>query len=212
MTGAIFDMDGLLFDTERIFQETWGELAIENGHPLDEFFAGKICGASQEISLQTLREYYPGKDPQDVSKECWRRMRLKLETFVPVKKGAEEILRAFRENGYKLAVASSTDAKQIEHNLVLTGLRSYFDEIISGQEVKNGKPHPDIFLLAAKRIGCRPEDCYIFEDSLNGVRAGYAAGCKTIMIPDLIAPTEDVRQAAFGIYESLAEARKELLP
>ena len=139
-------------------------------------------------------------------------MRLKLETFVPVKKGAEEILRAFRENGYKLAVASSTDAKQIEHNQVLTGLRSYFDEIISGQEVKNGKPHPDIFLLAAKRIGCRPEDCYVFEDSLNGVRAGYAAGCKTIMIPDLIAPTEDVRQAAFGIYESLAEARKELLP
>ncbi|MBR1813915.1 MAG: HAD family hydrolase [Lachnospiraceae bacterium] len=69
-----------------------------------------------------------------------------------------------------------------------------------------------LFLTKWERIGCRPEECYVFEDSLNGVRAGYAAGCKTIMIPDLIAPTEDVRQAAFGIYESLAEARKELLP
>ena len=212
MNGAIFDMDGLLFDTEKVFQETWRELAEENGHPLDEFFASRVCGVAHDLVEMILREYYPGQDPHYVQEECMKRVRRKLEKAVPVKEGSEEILKAFKDHGYRLAVASSTEIDQIRHNLSITGLLQYFDQVVSGQEVLNGKPHPDVFLLAAKRIGCKPEDCYVFEDSLSGVKAGVAAGSRTIMIPDLVPPTEEIRGIAYGIYPSLTEARKKLLP
>ena len=92
-----------------------------------------------------------------------------------------------------MAVASSSLPGQIEANLRGAGIRDYFDAVVSGTEVERGKPAPDIFLRAAERIGCRAEDCFVFEDSENGVRAGHAAGCITVMVPDMIDPSETIR-------------------
>lgn len=115
-------------------------------------------------------------------------MREKLSVHVPVKAGVHEILDFFKKQGVHMAVASSSLKEQIEANLIKSGIRDYFTEIVSGTEVEHGKPAPDIFLYATKKIGYAPEECYVFEDSKNGVKAAHAAGCKTIMIPDLIEP------------------------
>lgn len=192
-TGAIFDMDGVLFDTERIYQETWHELAAERQIVLGSGFLKAVTGTNGERMRRIVEEYYQVPDGSPVIKECMGRMEKKLSACVPVKEGVHEILRYFREQGIRMAVASSSLPGQIEANLQGAGLRDYFDAVVSGTEVKSGKPAPDIFLCAAERIGCRAGECFVFEDSENGVRAGHAAGCITIMIPDMIEPSDGIR-------------------
>ena len=96
----------------------------------------------------------------------------------------------------------------IESNLRRNGFESFFEAVVCGADVLRGKPEPDIFLLAAERIGCAPEDCYVFEDGVNGSRAGIAAGCATVMVPDLMPPTEDLRNGCAGIYPSLTAVKE----
>ena len=120
--------------------------------------------------------------------------------------GACEILTYLAERGVKLAVASGSPKSIIETNLLCSGITSCFDVVISGFEVANGKPAPDIFFAAAAKLGFLPEDCYVFEDSINGALAGIAAGCTTVMIPDLMNPTPELVQKCAGIYESLTFA------
>ena len=201
--GAIFDMDGLLFDTENIFQETWREVAAENDVTLGADFVGDICGTSGSHMCRVIEKHYGVADGSFIMEECMRRVREKLRVHVPKKPGAERIVKTFHDKGVRLAVASSSYPEQIESNLALAGLREYFDEVVSGKEVEHGKPAPDIFLLAAKRIGCAPEECYVFEDSENGIRAGKTAGCTAIMIPDILTPSKEIREIADGIYDSL---------
>lgn len=208
-TGAIFDMDGVLFDTERVYQQTWHELAAERGAALGSGFLTAITGTSGAHMYQVLEEYFKTTDGASLAGECMDRVREKLSVHVPVKEGVCEILAFFQQRGVQIAVASSSLPQQIEANLQKAGIAGYFSEIVSGVEVEHGKPAPDIFLRAAERIGCRPQECFVFEDSENGVRAGYAAGCVTIMVPDLIAPSPEVRQCCSRICKSLVEARKE---
>ena len=120
--------------------------------------------------------------------------------------GLHEIIAYFHKNGLKLAVASSSDKDIIRNNLSKSDVLQYFDVLVSGQEVEHGKPAPDIFLLAARELGLDPADCYVFEDGINGVEAGLAAGCATIMIPDLLQPTERCREHCAGIFDSLTAA------
>lgn len=211
MKGAIFDMDGLLFDTENIYQETWNELAAENGVTLGADFVGDICGTSGAHMCRVIEKHYGVADGSIIMEECMKRVRQKLKVYVPKKPGAERIVKAFHDKGMRLAVASSSYPEQIESNLKLAGMREYFDAVVSGKEVEHGKPAPDIFLLAAERIGCTPETCYVFEDSENGIHAGKAAGCTAIMIPDVLAPSEEIKEIADGIYESLEAFTVEVL-
>ncbi len=208
--GAIFDMDGLLFDTENIFQQTWREIAQERGITLATDFVRAICGTSGEHMNRVIEAYYGVPDGSGIQADCMARVRKKLREDVPVKPGVHELLEYFRKKDVRLAVASSSYEEQIESNLKIAGIRSYFDAIVSGKEVRHGKPAPDIFLLAAEKIGCRPQECYVFEDSSNGIRAGHAAGCTSIMIPDLIAPDEEMYELSDGIYDSLSEALRQL--
>lgn len=209
-TGAIFDMDGVLFDTECIYQQTWHELAAEHKLELAGGFLQAISGSSGAHMNQVLEEYYHVSDGAVLAQECMRRVREKLAVHVPVKEGVYEILAFFKEKGMPIAVASSSLPGQIEANLEIAGIREYFAEIVSGTEVEHGKPAPDIFLLAARRIGCEPQGCFVFEDSENGVKAGIAAGCATIMVPDLIEPSSEIRQSCTRICRNLAEAQKEI--
>lgn len=208
--GAIFDMDGLLFDTERVYQETWQEIAGERHIILESGFPEAISGTNGEIMCRVLEKYYHVSDGSCIMKECMERIRKKLSVHVPVKQGVCEILPFFREKGVRIAVASSSSIQQIEANLEAAGIRGYFDEIVSGTEVKYGKPAPDIFLLAAQRIDCRPEECFVFEDSENGIKAGHAADCVTIMIPDLIQASPEIVPCCSKIYESLTRALEEI--
>ncbi len=208
--GAIFDMDGVLFDTERLYQKTWGELAAEYGVSLGNRFVMEISGTNGERMKRVVEKYYHVSNGSVVIEACMERMKEKLDLHVPVKKGVYEILEYFRRLGMPIAVASSSSVQQIESNLFKSSTRGYFSEIVSGSEVKSGKPSPDIFLLAAKKIGCKAEECFVFEDSENGVRAGYSAGCFTIMVPDLIKPSEEIRFICSKICPDLLQARDEI--
>lgn len=207
---AIFDMDGVLFDTERLYQETWKELAMERNISLGDSFLMAISGTNGSFMKRTIEKYYQVSDGTEIMETCMVRMRQKLEAHVPVKKGVYEILEYLHGIGMRIAVASSSSVMQIEANLRRSGIRDYFAEIVSGTEVEHGKPSPDIFLLAAKRLGFRSEECLVFEDSENGVKAGHQAGCFTIMIPDLIEPGEEMRALCSEIYPDFLKVREEI--
>lgn len=208
--GAIFDMDGVLFDTERLYQEIWQEIAEERQIKPGSGFVREISGTSGKKMLQVVEKHYQVSDGLPIIEACMSRMRNRLAESIPVKEGVSDILRFLKEKGVRTAVASSTGRQQIEQNLRMSGIRDYFMEIVSGQEVKNGKPAPDIYLYAAEKIGCRAEECFAFEDSENGVRSGYAAGCITIMIPDLIEPEDGIRSCCYRICRNLKDVQEEI--
>ncbi len=206
MHGAIFDMDGLLIDSERLWQEVWHELAAERGITLTERFAAEVCGTGGKQTLAAISHHFPGADLKELMRECSRRAYRREEDGVPLKKGARTILAGLRGMGCRLALASSSPMDRIEHVLGLAGVLDCFEVVASGREVPNGKPAPDVFLLAAERLGAAPEACYVFEDSLSGVEAGWRSGARTIMVPDLVPPTARERERCFGIYRDLDEA------
>lgn len=208
--GAIFDMDGLLFDTERVYQQIWQEIAGEKGVELDGSFVKAISGTNGSHMCRVIERYYHVPDGTAIMNECMGRIRKKLSVHVPVKKGVHEILDFFQKKGIRLTVASSSSAGQIESNLETAGIRGYFSAVVSGTQVSRGKPEPDIFLYAAEQIGCKPDACFVFEDSENGIKAGYAAGCTTIMIPDLMEASSDILPYCGKICRDLLQAEQEI--
>lgn len=206
MRGAVFDMDGLLIDSERIWQEQWHELARERGIELPESFAGEICGTAGARTLEVLSRRFKTDDPEPLRQECGRRVRKLEENGVPLKRGAREILDGLRADGWRIAVASSSPMEMIRHNLSLDGIDGCFDALTSGTEVENGKPWPDVFLLAAKKLDLPPEECYVLEDSLSGVEAGWRARCRVVMVPDLMQPDDRTRSMCWRICRDLLEA------
>ena len=204
--GAIFDMDGLLFDTERMYRDSWKQSAQQFGLVHNPDFPRAVCGSSGAHMREIILQYYPQVDAKAFADDCILRVERELETHVPEKTGVRDILQYFKQHGVRVAVASSSKRATVLHNLKQADILSYFDAVVSGDQVTHGKPAPDIVLLAAQQIGCEPENCYVFEDGTNGVRAGAAAGCTTIMIPDLTPPNEQLEQLCAGIYPSLSDA------
>lgn len=208
--GAIFDQDGLMFDTEKIWQESWAATAAEFGRSVPEGFSKEICGGSGEGTVRTVKKYFPELDAGAFITRARERTYRKQQEYLPEKPGLRQLLQFFRENGVKMAVASSCRRGQLIYNLEHAGIKDYFADIVSSEDVINGKPAPDIFLKAAGKLGLAPGDCYVFEDSYNGIRAGHAAGCYTVMVPDLIQPDEEMA----GIYDacigSLLEVRDQI--
>ena len=204
-------MDGLLFDTEAIFQSVWQERARELGRTLDEDFTRRICGSSGPVTQAVVTDYYGVEDPTAFIRDVNEGVRRIEETYLPMKKGCVEILTGLREAGFKLAVASASRQPMIERNLAFNGIAKYFDEVVSSSQVEHGKPEPDVFLYAAERLSLPPEECYVFEDSMNGIRAAHAAKMRPVMIPDLVQPTEEIRALCWGIFPDLSEALSAIL-
>lgn len=205
---VIFDMDGTLFDTESVFQQEWNRLARERGISLPENFKYEICGTSGDAMNRIIEKYYHTDCGGPIQRLCKERVALLLSKKVPEKPGCREILSFFRERGYALAVGSSSPMKQILANLRCSGLLSCFDAIAAGDEAVRGKPAPDIFLLAAKKLNVPPRNCLVFEDSPNGILAAAAAGMKPVMVPDLMPATEEIKSRCCHVFTTLTEARR----
>ena len=203
--GIIFDMDGTMFDTESIYQKGWELMAYRYGQVYNPGFQIAACGTTGETMRKIVNEYYPGVDVENFIKDCskWVEEQVKIE--LPEKPGLHEILDYVKGKGWKMAVASGSRMEIIEHNLKKTGIYEMFDALASGHEVENGKPAPDVFLLAAERLGLKPEECFVIEDGANGVKAGVAAGCSTIMVPDIVEPDDEMRRICDGICDSLLD-------
>lgn len=209
--GAIFDQDGLMFDTEKLYTQSWYEAGERFGVFVPEEFTHAVSGSSGPGMMSIIRHYIPALAvPEDLWKTCKELCIEKQDAFLPEKPGLHEILEFFKANGVRMAVASSSPKTQVEKNLLRAGVREYFDAVVTGEEVTHGKPAPDIFLLAAEKIGIPPEDCYVFEDSVNGIRAGVAAGCASVMIPDITQPDEEVRSLCAAVCDSLLDVVNEI--
>ncbi|WP_329741930.1 bifunctional mannitol-1-phosphate dehydrogenase/phosphatase [Dyella sp. A6] len=210
---AIFDMDGTMFDTERLRFETIRQASIEiYGTPIrDETLMGSL-GLSAVRAEALARE----QNGDDFPYKAIRKRADELELAhvrkhgVPVKHGLMEVLERLRRSGLSMAVATSSRRAIAEEYLINANVLKYFDITVCGDEVKRGKPHPDIFLRAARELNNPPASCLIMEDSENGLLAASEAGGLPILIKDIKAPREDVRRKAFQSYDSMLDFLDEL--
>jgi len=207
--GAIFDMDGTLFDTEKLYRQAWLDVAAKFGEEKNYELPTAISGTNLgEESLRIIKRFYPNIDAEAYLARVLVEVRAAAERNLELMTGVREILDFFKSAGVVMAVASSAPVAVIEKNLTRANLRGYFKVLVGGDLVRNGKPAPDIFLLAAERLNLAPENCYIFEDSLNGIRAAASAGGAAIMIPDTVQPTDDIKKICAAIFPNLNEARQ----
>ena len=208
--GAIFDQDGLLFDTEVVFERCWEEEGRKQGLEITSEFIRQMSGCGRKELIEIIASAYPSVNAEEfVERVHCAAAEVQLATAPIIKPGAREILEFCRERGMKIALASSSMRRCVDHNLAVSGLAEYFDAVITGRDVRNGKPAPDIFLLAAEKIGLIPQKCVVFEDSFNGIRAAHAAGAVAIMIPDRVEPTKEIL-ALCTRFSSLNDALKSL--
>ena len=208
--GAIFDMDGTLFDTERYFRKAWVETADYFGRERHDIIGIEMSGTNVNQVPEILHKYYPEIDARAYFDRVVETVQGWSKTELALMPGTREILEFFKENNVIMSVASSSFHAIIEKNLKTAGISEYFSVIVGGDEVSSGKPSPEIFLKAAEEMKLPPQDCYVFEDSFNGIIAGQASGCSTIMIPDQRQPTEEIKNLCSGVYKSFIEAIEEI--
>lgn len=213
MKAFIFDMDGLMFDTERVFIGAWDYAGEKLGLGKAGYMVMKTLGMNTESCNQAWRDEFG--EAVDIP-AMWEYSREYLESYyskytVTAKPGLYDLLTYLSRKGYKLAVASSTKREKVEKHLTDTGVRNYFDAVVCGDMVERSKPEPDIYLRAAECLGVQPQDCYALEDSRNGLLSAHAAGMQAIMVPDLWQPDDTVKQFILGPFESLLDVRDWLI-
>lgn len=191
------DMDGTLFDTERIYHAGWNEAGVPDD--IYRQMIGRDHGAIRALLAEA------GFDAESVFRAKREYCDELLAKYVPEKDGMERTMKWLKENGYHTAIATSSASEVAEHYLRISDTTGYFEKIISGHSLEHGKPAPDIYLMAAEQMHAEPSRCVVVEDSRNGVLAGRAAGMKTVLIPDEFQPDEETIRAADIILHSLDE-------
>lgn len=204
MFSVIFDMDGTLLDTQRICIQAWEYAGQMQGFSGLGKHIENVCGMNESGWKGYLKENFPQMDIEHFTFDA--RDYIKKNGVVKYKKGAEKLLTYLKQNNIKMGLASGSSRASIEHNFSIVGGLENFDVVVAGTEVKNGKPAPDIFLKVAEKLGEKPENCYVFEDSNNGVKAGYSAGMKCIGIPDVAPFTIQTKKMLTAELDSLDDA------
>jgi HAD superfamily hydrolase (TIGR01509 family) len=207
---VIFDMDGLMLDTEKVATRAWKQTFNDLGYTLTDELNLAMVGRNEPdadaIILQVMGADFPVERCRRQANACYAAL-LEKEG-IPIKNGLLELLGFLKQRSIMLAVATSTPRSLALHKLGLTGLDSWFSAIVAGDDITRGKPEPDLFLAAARQVNASPDRCVVLEDSPAGIRAGHAAGMVPIMVPDMIPPDETIRSLAYGIVPSLWEAKQ----
>lgn len=205
---VLFDMDGLMVDTESLATEAFIHSAKKQGYDMTKEETLLVLGFTTKSIYEFWENYFKNSDVsgKQLVDDHYKYIENILFTTGPRKMPyIEELLKYLKESNYKVAVASSSNMNHIINNMEKTGLKKYIDEFASGAEVENGKPAPDVFLLAAERLGVKPEECLVLEDSKAGVIAGSSAGAKVIMVPDMFKPDEECKERTYRIVGNLGE-------
>lgn len=210
---VVFDMDGLILDTEKLLVKYWCQAANEFGFPMHREHALNIRSLARKFAVPYLQGIFG--EEFDYVKIRSRRMELMTEALrqngLETKRGIVELLDFLKEQGIPAAVATATDFERTKDYLTRVGIFSRFDKIVCATMVESGKPKPDIYLYAAQQLGLPPEQCMALEDSPNGVRSASAAGCITVMVPDLTPPDEELHKLIYAAADSLLDVRDIIL-
>lgn len=210
---VVFDMDGVIFDSERAVLEGWLQIAERNGiKDLEQVFyrcIGVNAAATKEIFLAHYGKDFP-YDTYRKESSAWFHANFD-HGRLPMKPGVKELLQYLREQNYRIGLASSTRIALVTEEIKDAGLMPYFDHLTGGDMLKKSKPEPDIFLMACEQLGVAPAAAIAIEDSYNGIRAASRAGMFPIMVPDMIAPDEEMRQTAALICPDLFAVKEWLI-
>ncbi len=207
--GVLFDMDGLLLDSERLARDAFVRACEDHGFEADLVTYQLCIGSTYEKTRELIMAAYGANFPYEAIDERWSHhyhARL-AEGPVPVKDGARTLLSHLATREVPMALVTSTRRATAEEKLEATGLIRFFDSLICGGETERGKPNPDPYLAGAARLELEPDRCWALEDSANGVRAAVSAGCTVYQVPDLVAPTAELEQLGHQIVETLHEVR-----
>lgn len=203
--GVISDMDGVILDTEKLYVRFWREAANFYGYPMERSHALSIRSMARPLAIERLKSYFG----EDFDYYAVHNKRIELmdkyieENGIEAKPGAELLLAYLKENGYRVALATATGYERTKEYLERLGLFKYFDEIVCAAMVEHGKPEPDIYLYAAEKLGLRPQECIALEDSQNGIKSASSAGCKTVMVPDLDEPADEIKPLLYDVADGL---------
>jgi len=206
---AVFDMDGLLLDSERPIRDAWMQATREFGVVLGERDYLDVVGRNEVDSRRLLQALLGEACSYDAVRS---RAAVLIDEALgiggyAVKAGVVALLEALRVRGVPCVVASSTRVDEVKRRLRTAGLAPFFRDFSGGDEVLRGKPHPDLFLLAAKRANQDPAHCLVFEDSEHGARGAIAAGMSVVIVPDLKTPSDDASAASLAVLASLHDAQ-----
>lgn len=207
---VVFDMDGVIFDSERLVLECWKEAAEKYGiKDIDKVFY-KCIGVNMAQSKQITMDFYGPDFPYDVfRKEASFLYHSRYDGGnLPMKPGVVELLEFLKEQGYAVALASSTRYEVVHQEIRDAGILPYFQNLTCGDMVTVSKPNPEIFLKACEALSVAPEEAIAIEDSFNGIRAAHRAGMFPVMVPDMVAPDEEMKELAGLICTDLTQVRE----
>lgn len=204
---VLLDMDGLLLDSERALLECWRESSRRTGIEVEDAFWLSMVGLHERVCEAMLVERLGDVDAEAMREACHALYSERVEAGLPLKPGVCELVDLLEVRGVPRAIVTSTHRERALRKLEAVGLRRRFDTIVTGSDIAHPKPAPDIYLLAADRLGVAPPRCVVIEDSIPGVQAALAAGMTPIQVPDLVAPDTDARALGHRIVESLVQAR-----
>ena len=205
--GVISDMDGVILDSEKLYVRFWCEAGNFYGYPMQPEHALGIRSMARPYAIEKLQGWFGEGFDYDLV----RNKRVELmdayvnEHGIDAKPGARELLSCLKEQGFRVALATATAKDRAEAYLDRLDLLKYFDVVASARMVAHGKPEPDIYLYAADQLGLSPHECLALEDSPNGVRSAHAAGCKTILVPDLDDPSGQLEGLIDGVADGLSD-------
>ncbi len=206
-TAFIFDMDGLMFDTQCIYDKAYDDIALRQYGfvvPMEMHIA--LMGRSGDDIVRTAARYLPPEaDAGKFIRQSFDRVAELVRNDLQARPGLSVILPYLARKGYVLGLASGSERRVVDSNMETSGLGHYFAASLCGDEVVHSKPDPESYLRVAAMIGRDPAECYVLEDSPNGIRAAYAAGCAPIMIPNDVQPDPATRKLCAGVFDSLTD-------
>lgn len=209
MNAVIFDMDGLMFDTERVFVQAWDYAGEKIGVGKAGYMTIKTLGMNVALTREVWQAEFGDRYNEQ---ELWKYTKKFLSDYyennkLPVKKGLYSLLDYLKSCSYKLAVASSSKKSEVEDHLRDAGVSEYFQAVIGGDMIGKSKPDPEIYLRACEMLHEMSGDCYALEDSKNGLLAAHRAGCIPLMVPDLWQPDHEILEIIAGKFDDLEQVR-----
>lgn len=204
---VVFDMDGVIFDSEKLVVLCWEEIAEKYGIENIAEACHECLGLNREATKEKMLQRYGREFPYDAYKKEMSDLYHSRYSGgnLPLKPGVEELLTFLQQHKIKVALASSTRSQVVLRELKDAGILPYFDQVICGDMVEKSKPEPDIFLKACEKLSVEPSQAFAIEDSYNGIRSAYRAGLRTIMVPDMAEPTKEMEQCTEIILSTLFE-------